>query len=118
MACPARSTATEAAITGRRRKLVARSTRRTPPGSVGPCGNLDDILCEQIERKVGNDNCVKFEGISLQISADRHRCNYVKTKVRVHRYPGGSLALFHGPRRLANYTAEGKLVTTELKQAA
>jgi len=24
----------------------------------------------------------------------------------------------HGPRRLANYTAEGKLITTELKQAA
>lgn len=81
-------------------------------------GNLDDILCEQIERKVGNDNCVKFEGLSLQIPADRHRCNYVKAKVRVHRYPDGGLAIFHGPRRLANYSAEGELVTTELKQAA
>lgn len=81
-------------------------------------GNLDDILCEQIERKVGNDNCVKFEGLSLQIPADRHRCNYVKARVRVHRYPDGGLAIFHGPRRLANYSAEGELVTTELKQAA
>jgi hypothetical protein len=81
-------------------------------------GNLDDILCEQIERTVGNDNCVKFEGLSLQIPADRHRCNYVKARVRVHRYPDGSLAIFHGPRRLASYTAEGKPITTELKQAA
>jgi hypothetical protein len=81
-------------------------------------GNLDDILCEQIERKVGNDNCVKFEGLNLQIPADRHRCNYVKANVRVHRYPDGTLAIFHGPRKLASYTAEGKPITTELKQAA
>jgi hypothetical protein len=81
-------------------------------------GNLDDILCEQIERKVGNDNCVRFEGLTLQIPADRHRCNYVKAKVRVHRYPDSSLAIFHGPRRLASYTAEGKPITTALKEAA
>lgn len=81
-------------------------------------GNLGDILCEQIERTAGNDNCVKFEGLALQIPADRHRCNYVKAKVRVHRYLDGSLAIFHGPRKLANYTSEGKLITAELKQAA
>lgn len=81
-------------------------------------GNLDDILCEQIERTVGNDNCVKFEGMSLQIPADRHRCNYVKAKVKVHCYPDGSLAIFHGPRKLADYTPEGKPITTALKQAA
>lgn len=28
-------------------------------------GNLDDILCEQFERTVGDDNCVKFEGLTL-----------------------------------------------------
>jgi hypothetical protein len=81
-------------------------------------GPLDDILCEQIERTVGNDNCVKFAGMSLQIPADRHRCHYVKAKVRVHRYPDGSLAIFHGPRELARYTTEGKPVKTDLKQVA
>jgi hypothetical protein len=81
-------------------------------------GPLDDILCEQIERTVGNDNCVKFAGMSLRIPADRHRCHYVKAKVRVHRYPDGSLAIFHGPRKLARYTTEGKPVKTDLKQAA
>ena len=81
-------------------------------------GHLDDILCEQIERTVGNDNCVKFEGMSLQIPADKHRCNDVKARVRVHRYPDGSLGVFHGPRKLARYTSEGRAITTELKQAA
>ena len=72
-------------------------------------GSLDDILCEQYERTVGHDNCVRFEGITLQIPPDRHRCHYVKAKVRVHCYPDGSLAVFHGPRKLANYDAEARL---------
>jgi hypothetical protein len=80
--------------------------------------HLDDILCEQFERTVGNDNCVRFEGMSLQIPADRHRCNYVKAKVRVHRYPDGQLALFHGPRKLACYTQGGKPISSTLQQAA
>ncbi len=72
--------------------------------------NLADILCEQFERTVGNDNCVRFEGLSPQIPATEHRCHFVKAKVRVHRYPEGRLALFHGPRRLARYEPEGDLV--------
>ena len=71
-------------------------------------GGLDDILCEQFERTVGNDNCVHFEGRVLQIPADRHRCHYVKVKVRVLRYPNGALAVCHGPRKLARYDAHGE----------
>jgi len=37
---------------------------------------LDDILCEQVDRTVGKDNCVSFEGITLQIPSNRHRCHY------------------------------------------
>jgi transposase len=70
-------------------------------------GSLDDLLCEQFERTVGKDNCVRFDGLVLQIPGDRHRCHYMKVKVRVHRYPDGSLAIFHGPRRLADYDAKG-----------
>ena len=65
--------------------------------------NLDDILCEKYERTVTSDNCVNFEGYALQIPADKYRCNYVKVKVQVHRYTNGSLAIFHGPRKLADY---------------
>lgn len=75
---------------------------------VGP--NLDDILCEQYERVVGNDNCVSYEGHRLQIPADKHRCHYVKVRVKVHKYTDGSLAIFHGPRKLADYDNTGKLM--------
>jgi len=81
-------------------------------------GNIEDILCEQYERIVGNDNCVNFDGLVLQIPADRHRCHYVKAQVRVHRYSNGQLAVFHGPRRLARYDAKGKELRPKLKAAA
>jgi hypothetical protein len=81
-------------------------------------GSLDDILCEQFERTVGADNCVRFEKQVLQIPADRHRCNYVKARVRVYRYGNGNLAVFHGPRKLADYSNEGKAIIKALKQAA
>lgn len=79
---------------------------------------IDDILCEHYERTVARDNCISFAGITLQIPQDQHRCNYIKIKVRVHRYPDGSLAIFHGPRRLANYHANGQLKETPEKDAA
>lgn len=72
-------------------------------------GRLEDILCERFERTVGNDNCVSFERIKLQIPADRHRCHYIKVKVTVLRRLEGSLALMHGPRLLAEYEADGQL---------
>lgn len=81
-------------------------------------GNLEDILCEQFERTVSADNCVRFDGMILQIPADRHRCHYVKVKVRVNRYASGAIALFHGPRGLAYFTPEGKPITEDLQQAA
>jgi transposase len=78
--------------------------------------NLDDILCEQDERTVSADNCVSFEGKKLQIPADRYRCHYVRVRVMIHRYPDRSLAIFHGPRKLADYDQEGSL--KQVKMAA
>ena len=80
--------------------------------------DLSDILCEQHERVVGNDNCVSFEGMRLQIPKDRARVHYVKVKVRVHRYPDGHLAIFHGPRCLARFTAKGEFVEPRIKAVA
>jgi hypothetical protein len=76
-------------------------------------GSLPDILCEQHERTVGNDNCVSFEGLSLQLPSDELRHHYVRTKVRVHRYVDGTLGVFHGPRKLAAYDAKGVQTTTK-----
>ena len=69
---------------------------------------LQDILCEQYDRTVGNNNCVKFEGLKLQIPADHYRCHYIRVAVSVHRYPDGGLAIYHGPRKLAAYDPNGK----------
>jgi transposase len=71
-------------------------------------GNLPDILCEQHERTADNDNCVSFEGLQLQIPADEFRYHYVHTRLRVHRYVDATLAVFHGPRRLACYDTKGQ----------
>ena len=73
-------------------------------------GALDDVLCAQEERVVGRDNTVRYEGRVLQIPEQRHRRHFVKASVRVHEYPDGRLAIFHGPRRLADYERDGTLI--------
>ena len=73
-------------------------------------GALDDILCVQAERVGGNDNTVRYAGRVLQIPEQRHRRHFVKAAVRVHAYPDGRLAIFHGRRRLADYEADGTLI--------
>jgi hypothetical protein len=72
--------------------------------------SLDDVLCVQLDRRVGRDNCVSWSGRSLQIPAQRHRHHYVKATVRVHEYPDGQLAVFDGPRCLARYDTKGTLL--------
>ncbi len=66
-----------------------------------------DILCVQEERVVGNDNGVRYHGLALPIPPIPLRAHFVKAKERVHGDPGGTLALFHGPRRLARCRADG-----------
>jgi hypothetical protein len=80
--------------------------------------NLQEVLCLQEERVVRADNCVVYETKLLQIPADRHRCHYVKVKIKVHEYVNGQLAIFHGPRCLARYAANGKALKPKLKAAA
>ena len=69
--------------------------------------DLPEILSEHFERVVGNDNCVNFENKSLQIPPDTHRAHYVRAPVQVHRYVDGSLSIWHGQRRLAQYNDQG-----------
>lgn len=80
--------------------------------------SLEDILCEHYERTVQHDNCVKFENLVLQIYKNEYRCNYIKAKVSVHRYLDGTLSVFHGPRKLAEYDSIGQQIIDEIKKAA
>ena len=74
---------------------------------VDAAGAHRDILCVQEERVVGNDNTVRYRSLSLQIPPSPVRPHFVKARVRVHDYPDGTLAIFHGPRCLARYRADG-----------
>jgi hypothetical protein len=68
---------------------------------------LVDILCVEEERVVARDNTVAYAGLRLQLPQSRLRAHYVKARVKLHQYPNGALAVFHGPRLLARYDASG-----------
>ena len=79
-----------------------------------PGVDLDEILCVQEERQVGADNCVSCTGTSkLQIPESPMRPHFVKARVKVHVYPDGSHALFHGPRCIGRYDDNGRLKATD-----
>lgn len=63
-----------------------------------------DVLCIQEERTVAPDNTVAWNGKRLQIPPQPSRPHCVRLKVRVHDYPDGGLAIFHGPLCLARWT--------------
>jgi len=71
--------------------------------------DLNEILCIQEERQVGNDNTVTFHRLRLQIPPSPLRPHFVKARVKVRHYPDGTYAIFHGPRRIGRYDAEGAL---------
>ena len=74
-----------------------------------PGVDLDEILCVQEERQVMNDNCVSYRTLKLQIPESPMRPHFVKARVKVHVYPDGSHALFHGPRCIGRYDEKGAL---------
>jgi hypothetical protein len=81
-------------------------------------GDLADILWIQDDRVVGNDNTVRYKGLTLQIPADRHRHHYAKATIRVHEYPDASLAVLHGPRCLARFDANGSEIENPARKVA
>ena len=72
-----------------------------------PALDLTEVLCVQEERVVGNDNCVAFFNRRLQILESPLRAHFVKATVKVHQYPDGGLAIFHGRLCLGRYDGNG-----------
>ncbi len=77
-----------------------------------PGVDLTEILCTQDERQVGNDNCVSFNKLKLQIPESPLRAHFVKANVKVRHYPDGSHAIFHGPRCIGRYDQSGTALET------
>jgi transposase len=80
--------------------------------------DVANVLCIQEERVVASDNTVSYGGRKLQIPASPLRHHFVKTQVRVHHYPDNTLAIFHGPREIGRYHADGTLKQEKTKIAA
>ena len=118
-------TTVEAANVWLRETFIAEHNKRfaidaEPEGSAfvaDTMGAWREILCLQEDRTVGQDNTVKWAGLSLQLPPSRLRPHFVRATVRVHAYPDGQLAVFWGPHRLADYDANGTLIEP-LKVAA
>ena len=80
--------------------------------------DLNEILCVQEERQVGNDNTVAFKRLRLQIPPSPLRAHFVKSRVKVRQYHNGTHAIFHGPRCLGRYDERGALQAVALATAA
>ena len=76
------------------------------------------IMLRQDDRVVGNDNTVRYKGLTLQIPADRHRHHYAKATVRFDEYPDASLAVLHGLRCLARFDANGSEIANSARKVA
>lgn len=80
--------------------------------------DLEEVLCHEEERQVGQDNTVVLQKVRLQIPPSPLRAHYVKATVRVRRYADGGHAVFHGPRCIGRYDPAGLAVGEQGKQAA
>jgi hypothetical protein len=69
--------------------------------------DLAEVLCVQEDRVVGYDNCVSFVNRKLQIPESPLRPHFVRATVKMHQYPDGGLAIFHGRRCLGRYDSKG-----------
>ena len=78
--------------------------------------DLGEILCVQEDRTVGNDNCVIFKRLKLQIPESPLRAHFVKTTVKVRQYQDGTHAIVHGRKCLGRYDDKG--VCAETKKVA
>ena len=93
--------------------------RDTKSAFISYVGNdLKEVLSQHYERIVTNDNCVSFEGVTLQIPQSEFRNHFVKCRVQIHRYTDSSMTIFYGQHCLGRYTSNGQLITKKLQKKA
>ena len=57
---------------------------------------------------MASGNTVRCNGLVMQIPASRDRYHFAKATIRVLEYHDGGIALFHGPRKIARFLANGR----------
>ena len=86
----------------------SRPSSRPRPSSRCRAELWRDLLCVQEERQVGNDNCVRWQGRVLQIPPSPLRPHFVRSTVRLHAYPDGTVADLQGPAPSGHLPAGGR----------
>ena len=69
---------------------------------------LEQVMCLEFTRTVANDNTVVYGKRVLQIVPSSHRFSFARTPVTLREHLEGHLSLWHGPRLIGCYDAEGK----------
>jgi len=75
---------------------------------VGDAVDLDQLLAEDDERRVGRDNVVSFEGVALQVAKQPGRRSCAGLRVTVRRHLTGEHTVWRGPHCLGRYDATGR----------
>ncbi len=90
-----------------------------PASAFVPLGpvDLDQILCHEEERTVGQDNVVVLEGVALQLAKQPGRRTCAGLRVTVRRHLNGRHSVWRGPQCLGAYDAQGRPVAPRPKNA-
>ncbi len=77
---------------------------------------LDEILCIEERRTVGNDNVVRFGNRFLQLDKQQGRATCAGLEVLVRQHLDGTLSVVRGLRLLGRFDGEGQPLRPNLKR--
>jgi len=75
-----------------------------------PGNDLDKIFSQHHERKVDNDNIVRFEGRCLQIPQQTFRFSMARCRVLVCEHLDQTMSVHYGPHLLGRYDTAGQIL--------
>ena len=78
--------------------------------------DLDQLLCEEQERTVGQDNVVSFDGVPLQLAKQPGRPTCAGLRVVVRRHLDGCHSVWRGPHCLGRFAAQGVALATPVER--
>jgi transposase len=72
--------------------------------------DLDQVLCHEEERTVGQDNVVGFEGKSLQLAKQPGRRSCAGMRVLIRRHIDAGYSVWRGTELLGHFDAKGRAI--------
>ncbi len=80
--------------------------------------DLDQVLCHEEERIVGQDNVVSFEGVKLQLGKQPGRRTCTGMRVLARRHVDGTLSVWRATELLGRFDAKGRALAVPRPIAA